>query len=105
MLAPLTASANPQPSFDGAWSVSVMTQKGECATAYRYSVLIVNGVLNQQGSGDAIISGRVHDNGSVTVTVIQGDKKAAGSGRLAENAGGGRWSGNACSGSWRAERG
>jgi hypothetical protein len=101
--APTTAFTAEQAVFDGTWSVSVETKKGLCSTGYTYSVRIVDGVLS--GSGDTVISGRVTENGSITVMVVQGYKKAAGSGRLIENAGSGRWSGHACSGSWHAARG
>jgi hypothetical protein len=95
--------ASENAAFDGTWSVSVETKKGLCATGHTYSVQIVDGVLS--GSGDTVISGRVSDSGTVTVMVVQGYKKAAGSGRLSDNAGRGHWSGHTCSGSWSAARG
>jgi len=101
---PTTSFSAGQATFDGTWSVSVETKKGLCAAGHTYSVQIVDGVVNNIGSGDTLISGRVSDSGSITVTVVQGYKKAAGSGRLIDNAGSGRWSGHACSGSWRAAR-
>jgi hypothetical protein len=100
---PAASLASENAAFDGTWSVSVETKKGLCATGHTYSVRIVDGVLS--ASGDTVISGRVSDSGAVTVMVVQGYKKAAGSGRLTDNMGSGRWSGHACSGNWHAARG
>ena len=96
--------AGSAPSFDGIWSVVIVTEKGACDRAYRYPIRIRNGALLAEGSSPATISGKVASNGAVTVTVSAGSKSATGSGRLSSTAGAGSWSGGECSGTWEAER-
>jgi hypothetical protein len=93
------------PAYDGLWSVSIVTEKGDCDRGYRYPIRISNGVLANAGDVTAIdINGKVQQTGAITVTVSGGGKSATGSGRLAGNIGEGHWSGGECSGSWTAER-
>jgi len=92
------------PSYDGSWSVLVMTQKGTCDPAYRYPVRISNGHLVNAGDNAFTITGAVQPTGAITVTVSAGGKSASGSGKLAGNEGAGMWTGGACSGTWTAER-
>ena len=92
------------PRYDGLWSVSIVTEKGDCDRGYRYPIRISNGQLANAGDTNFNISGKVGDTGSVTVTVAAAGKSATGSGRLTADAGGGHWTGGACSGSWTAER-
>ena len=92
------------PRYDGLWSVSIVTEKGNCDRGYRYPIRISNGTLVNGGSDPFTISGRVAPSGAITVTVSHGDKSATGSGRLAGNEGEGRWSGGSCSGTWSAEK-
>jgi hypothetical protein len=92
------------PSYDGLWSVSIITKKGDCDPGYRYPVRISNGVLANAGDSSFTITGKVAGTGAVTVTVSAGGRSATGSGRLAGNAGLGSWTGGACSGSWTAQR-
>ena len=92
------------PRYDGLWSVSIVTEKGDCDRGYRYPIRISHGTLVNGGSDPFTISGRVAPSGTITVTVSHGNKSATGSGRLAGNEGEGRWSGGSCSGTWSAER-
>jgi hypothetical protein len=92
------------PRYDGLWSVSIVTEKGDCDRGYRYPVRISNGTLANAGDTMFTITGKVVGSGAVTVTVSAGGKSATGSGRLAGNIGVGSWTGGACSGSWSAER-
>jgi hypothetical protein len=92
------------PRYDGLWSVSIVTEKGDCDPGYRYPVRIANGMLANAGDAAFVISGRVGGTGAITVTVSGGGKSASGSGRLAGNSGTGSWTGGSCSGSWTAER-
>jgi len=92
------------PRFDGLWSVSIVTEKGDCDRGYRYPIRISHGTLVNGGSDPFTISGRVAPSGAITVKVSHGDKSATGSGRLAGNEGEGHWSGGACSGTWSAEK-
>lgn len=103
-LATVAAAANPAPRYDGVWSVSIVTEKGDCDRGYRYPIRIANGTLANGGSDPFTISGKVAPSGAITVTVSSGSKSATGSGRLAGNSGEGLWHGGACSGTWTAER-
>jgi len=96
--------ATSAPSYDGLWSVVIVTQKGTCDRAYRYPIRISRGTLVNAGDSPITISGRVGDNGTVTVTVSHGNKSATGSGRLSSTVGAGSWSGGECAGTWEAER-
>jgi hypothetical protein len=98
------APATSAPSFDGLWSVVIVTEKGACDRAYRYPIRISNGSLVNAGDSPINISGKVGGNGSITVTVSHGSKTATGSGRLAGAGGGGSWKGGECAGTWEAER-
>jgi hypothetical protein len=100
----LTANAFAMPRYDGVWSVSIVTKKGDCIASYRYPMRIANGVLANGGDVLIEVRGKVAASGAVTVVVSHGDTHAAGNGRLAGNVGSGSWSGASCSGSWTAER-
>ena len=92
-------------AFDGAWSVMIYTQSGDCPQSLRYGVRVWNGrVLSEDQNYQ--VSGVVAPNGATSVTVSEGGRAAGGSGRLSGNQGWGRWrtfSGE-CAGQWRAER-
>lgn len=94
--------------FDGNWSVSIWTEKGECDRGYRYELKIDNGNVTYRGRERFDISGRVDGSGAVIVRVARGDRNANGTGRLAASTGRGTWKGKApsgeCSGYWEAER-
>jgi hypothetical protein len=100
----LAAPALAAPSYDGLWSVVIITEKGECDRAYRYPVRISNGVLANAGNDSFVISGKVAGTGAVTVSVSHGSKSANGSGRLGSSAGVGTWTAGSCTGTWEAER-
>jgi hypothetical protein len=94
-------------SYDGAWSVVIITRSGTCDSALRYQVQINNGyVLNEAGSVN--LQGRVASNGAVRVSVSAGGQWANGSGRLSRRYGSGLWRGQGsagtCAGVWQAER-
>jgi hypothetical protein len=103
--ATLTSTAGfAMPRYDGLWSVSVVTQKGDCDPGYRYPIRIAKGTLANAGDSSFNISGRVADTGAITVILSAGGKSATGSGRLAGSMGSGSWTGGSCSGFWTAER-
>ncbi len=103
--AALTATSSlALPRYDGVWSVSIVTKKGDCIASYRYPMRIANGVVANGGDMAIDVSGRVAANGAVRVIISHGDTHAAGLGRLAANAGHGSWKTRSCSGSWTAER-
>ena len=101
--APISASKQ---SFDGTWSVLIVTEKGTCDRAYRYPVRIRNGSVGYAGEASFNVSGSVGPNGSVTVMVSKGTQSARGSGQLSATDGSGRWVAGSgeCSGTWTAER-
>jgi hypothetical protein len=101
---PAPRSAEAVPSYDGIWSVVIVTEQGLCDRAYRAPIRISKGNLANAGSGQFTISGKVGRDGTVTVMVSQGDKSATGTGRLSGKTGAGSWSGGPCAGTWQAER-
>lgn len=92
------------PRYDGLWSVSIVTEQGDCDRGYRYPVRISNGSLANAGDQTFTITGNVNPNGAITVSVSAAGKSANGSGKLAGDIGGGSWHGGRCSGTWSAER-
>ena len=100
----LSTTSFAAPSYDGTWSVLVMTKKGDCDPGYRYPIRISNGKLVNAGDNAFTITGNVRQTGAITVTVSAGGKSATGVGRLTGDEGGGLWSGGSCSGEWTAER-
>jgi hypothetical protein len=96
------------PTFDGNWSVLIVTDRGQCDPAYRYGLVIRNGQVIYEGDASVNVAGRVSGNGAVSVRVSAGSQSANGTGRLSSAQGGGTWRGNGssgmCSGTWSAER-
>jgi hypothetical protein len=95
--------------FDGAWSVMIITERGEaCDRAYAYPIRIDNGAVRYAGDFSIQLAGRVAPNGTVRVTVASAGRQAHGVGRMSRNFGSGTWSGRSatgqCSGRWHAER-
>jgi hypothetical protein len=94
--------------FDGNWSVLVITEKGDCDTAYRYAVGVAVGQIRYIGDAGVNMSGTVTPAGAVKVSIRLGDKGANGTGHLSASTGAGRWqgagSGTSCAGRWEAER-
>lgn len=93
-------------SFDGPWSVTIMTQAGNCDAAYAFPMQIAGGRVI--ASGGTAMSGRVSGGGAVNVAIAQGGSSGRASGRLSAFSGSGRWSGvlagAKCSGRWEAMR-
>jgi hypothetical protein len=104
-LAASTQSNGAMPRYhDGLWSVSIVTERGDCDRGYRYPIRITNGMLTNPGDQVFTITGKVAPTGAIVVTVSAGNKSATGTGRLAGDIGAGSWTGGSCSGSWTAER-
>ena len=99
-----TTSTFAVPAYDGLWSVSIITEKGDCDRGYRYPIRISNGQLANAGDVAVNIAGKVMPTGAITVMVSAAGKSANGTGRLSGNLGEGSWSGGDCSGTWTAER-
>ena len=105
-------AANPPAALaavqDGNWSVLIITEKGDCDRAYRYSVAVSNGQVRYDGDAAVKLSGTVTPSGVVRVSLMLGDKGASGTGRLSASSGNGIWRGvgssTTCAGRWEAER-
>jgi hypothetical protein len=109
LAATVPGSARPtQSSFDGRWSVVIITEAGTCDQSYRYGLVVSRGRISHEGDSGVVISGGVDPRGRVSVSLRYGEAAAQGSGRLSRSDGGGRWqgasSGAHCSGRWVAER-
>jgi hypothetical protein len=105
LVAAIPFAARAASSFDGNWSVTIMTQTGNCPSSLRYSVRVAKGrVYGDDQSYD--VNGSVAANGATRVTVAEQGQSASGTGRLSGNAGAGRWrtSTGECSGQWTAAR-
>jgi len=99
--APLTSA------YDGVWSVSVVTLRGDCDRGYRYPLRILGGrVVKADADPAYAVAGAVGRGGVIGVTVAGGGQSATGYGRLSRNLGRGVWrtSNGRCSGQWTAER-
>lgn len=90
-------------SFDGTWTVSIVTTRGVCEAGMALPIQISDGRV-ASGHSEVGVTGRVGQGGGITVTVIQGIKRAFGIGKLAEASGAGTWRGGPCSGTWTAQR-
>ena len=97
-----------QSSFDGRWSVVIITDAGACDRSYRYGLVVSRGRISYEGDSGVLISGGVDPRGRVSVSLRYGQAAAQGSGRLSRSDGEGRWqgasSGSSCSGHWLAQR-
>jgi len=74
-------------SFDGSWTVQIMTQRGACDPSSSFGVEVRGNSIT--GSGGIPVRGTVSGNGTVTVSVASGSQSASGSGRLSASSGGG----------------
>ncbi len=101
-----TSAAVAANSFDGAWSVLIVTDSGDCDRAYRYALHITNGKISYDDPSFNV-SGHVDPRGHVNVTISAGGQCASGSGRLSGDSGQGHWIGrsstSSCSGHWQAD--
>jgi hypothetical protein len=98
-----------QGSYDGLWSVLIVTDNGPCERSFRYPIRITRGIVQhaQAAAGGLFsIGGQVGRNGGVHVVVSRDGHRADGTGRLAASSGGGSWqaAGGLCSGRWMASR-
>jgi hypothetical protein len=94
-------------SYDGLWSVAILTLQGDCDRSYRYPVRIVgNRVVQAEGDQSYRLYGAVSRSGAIRVIVVRGGQWADGRGRLTDNRGAGHWttSTGQCAGQWTAVR-
>jgi hypothetical protein len=96
-------------SFEGPWSVLVITHRGACDQSTRFGIMVRGGAVYYLGGGGVSVSGRVSRSGHVSVSVSSSGQNAYGSGRLSNGRGSGTWRGRgsagACSGVWSASQG
>lgn len=106
VIVPAVNIADARTAYDGSWSLSIVTQSGDCAPTYQFQLQIIDGIVSYQGPAN--VRGRVSSGGAVSVSVSTEGQQASGSGKLSPNSGRGRWtgrsSGDRCSGSWTAQR-
>jgi hypothetical protein len=103
-----TSDVRAASAYDGSWSASISTERGDCGTV-SVGIIIQNGALRYAGDSSVIVRGNVSRNGAVRVSVASGNRSASGAGRLSRSAGRGTWrgfgsSGNSCTGYWSAVR-
>ena len=102
-----TGAAAATDRFDGAWSVVVLTERGNCSPTYQFPILIEEGRARYGGTGGVAISGSVGANGAVRGSIGTSGASVNVAGRLSGVSGGGtRTAGGAltCSGRWQAEK-
>ena len=103
--AAMAGAAEARSPYDGRWSLTIHTTRGDCST-YNFPVDISNGQVSFPNLVRA--NGRVTKKGSVRVFVAAMGKSASGSGKLNGSSGSGRWTGRSggdrCSGVWTAQR-
>jgi hypothetical protein len=95
------ATAASATTFDGEWSVHIASSNSTCGNGQTVSIGINNG---QVSSSMVQASGHVAEAGSISVTLVNGIKRATGFGRLSGTSGSGTWRGTMCSGTWTASR-
>ena len=95
-------------SFDGAWSVQITMDRGNCEPINALGVVIHDGSMQYAGDSAVSIHGQVVNDGQVRVRLTNGNKSGNGSGRLSASSGSGTWHGSglasSCAGHWSAER-
>ncbi len=102
----MVTAAVARSSYDGQWSITFVTQSGDCSPTYNYTVNIENGVITSPGVGT--FRGNVTSSGAVRASVTVQQKRASGVGKLKGVLGRGTWigwsEGQRCAGSWTAQR-
>lgn len=90
-------------TFDGDWSVQIVSSNSACPSGASVSIEINKGQV-ASNSAAVTASGRVADAGNINVTLASGVKRAVGTGRLSGTSGSGTWRAALCSGTWTAQR-
>jgi hypothetical protein len=102
----LAIGAEARSAYDGQWSITFVTQSGDCNPTYNFSVNIENGVITSPNA--ETFRGNVTSSGAVRASVAVQEKRASGSGKLKGVLGRGTWNGwsgeQRCAGSWTAQR-
>ncbi len=105
LLSASTFTAQAGPSFDGKWSVQIITEKGWC-DVYRYNIGVAGGRIIEVGAPGATANGRIDKGGRVSVQLAKGDDVISVTGAVAGASGGGAWTlpNRSCAVRWRAEK-
>lgn len=93
--------------LDGPWSVVIVTQKGDCDSAYRAELTIEGTKINYAGgpAAPAGVVGTASKNGKVDISFKNDQGALSASGRMKGRSGSGVWSAsNGCSGRWTADK-
>lgn len=102
------ADAREAGSFDGTWSVTLVTDSGMCDARYNYSLAVQSGQVRpvaKAATSSATVTGRVGPDGAVGLNVSTSAASGTASGRLTNASGGGTWQvASLCSGRWTAKR-
>lgn len=93
-------------TYDGIYSINVITEDGPCDKAYQGSVTITDGQVTAISQPMATASGLVEDDGTISLTFRQNEQVAHVGGKIRGRHGSGAWSSPTaqCGGIWRAER-
>lgn len=99
--ATLPASAGNR--YDGTWSVAAVTERGECAAAYAWSVAVINSHISDAGPF-VQSAGFVNGRGSITLRVTHGSDVLAAAGAIRGATATGTWRSTTsqCAGRWNA---
>jgi hypothetical protein len=105
----LTGAPAAASSFDGAWGIQVVTERGQCDPVYRYYIVIQNNavhVRSMMGEVSPEAAGRINPNGRIDTRIGAPEDPVGIRGKLAGAAGAGSWTAPArgCAGRWVAER-
>lgn len=96
-------------SFDGPWSVTLVTESGLCESTSSHTLAVKRGAVSlvpAPGQRPLTLSGQVSRGGGVDVVIASGSARAQVGGRLNQASGGGSWTLPllGCSGRWTASR-
>ena len=103
----LPVRADDAGSYNGTWTVELVTESGFCDGRHTYSVSVEEGQVRLLSAADGTtrMSGRVGADGAVCLTVSRGSTGGSVLGRLQARSGSGTWKVSAlCSGHWAASR-
>lgn len=107
-LSPIGAvmAAGSKATYDGTWSVRIVTEAGPCDASYNYAVAIEDGRVQRAGGDEAVITGQIGPDGTIGIGLRSGPANADASGRLKAATGSGTWTLSmlGCSGHWTAQR-
>jgi len=103
LLASPVSAAFAGASYDGQWSVQLVTEKGGCDRSLSWDVGVA---ANRIADSGMLVqtSGAVDPQGRVRLLVINGSDRVSASGKLIGASGTGAWTSptRSCSGHWRA---